>query len=152
MKLGSIVLFSRFLLFVRSPARIMEASLLVSDTQPRRLVIRPLSTSNKKSSYILLLEHLQSQSGNAGHSAQLPRSPSALNGNNANASANISRCTARFQPAGSFDVSDFRPLYDGLIYGCLGLIHVDQGALAVNMYSANSRALSLRRYRMRVRG
>jgi hypothetical protein len=89
----------------------MQSALLVSDSEPRRIVIRPAASSSKKSSYILMLEHMRKQATQT--SADTPRTT----------------CTAQFQPAASFQANAYRHLHEGPIFGCLGLIQVEQGAI-----------------------
>lgn len=81
----------------------MESRLLVSTdtTKARRLAILPLQPS-KESSMVLVLERL----------------PATADGSSIN-------CTAKFQQASSFDAMNFRPLLRESVYGCLGLVHVE---------------------------
>lgn len=88
----------------------MESFLLVSNTEPRRIVIQPSANSQgKKASYVLVLEKL-----------------AASNVSQKSSQHNLN-CTARFQPATSFDGRSFVPLVNQPIYGCIGLIQVENG-------------------------
>ena len=81
----------------------MESLLLVSNSEPRRIAIQPISNQGKKASYVLILENLASRVGE-----------------------NIN-CTARFQPAASFDSSSYSQLIRQPVKGCVGLVQVENG-------------------------
>lgn len=83
----------------------MESMILCSKSAQghRSLAIKPMDPS--KQSFVLILEHIPDSNG----------------------SSDGVNCTARFQPASSFDVSKFRPLLSSPVYGCIGLVLVDKG-------------------------
>lgn len=88
----------------------MESQLLCSSvsqdgTARRRIAIKPMDPS--KQSFVLVLE--------SGRMSQ-----SSSNTGNIN-------CTARFQPATSFDTRQFHPLLNFPIYGCVGLVQANNG-------------------------
>ena len=100
----------------------MQSQLLFNESPSRQLCIQPKVSGTKKPSYTLLLEKLQ--------------------GSQQQTSSTVN-CTARFVPANSFDTSMFKLLIQQPIYGCLGLIQVNNGSL-VSCVIINRRTFCLR--------
>ena len=105
----------------------MESFLLVSNTDPRRIVIQPSANSQgKKAAYVLCLEKLAASNEQLSGQGGGRSAPSSLN------------CTARFQPAAGFNGRQFVPLVSQPIYGCLGLIQVDDGKSAASVVRSSA--------------
>ncbi len=101
----------------------MQSSLLVSQFEPRAIAIKPVQAGHKKPGYVLTFEKLDSPAGK-----------------------NNITCTARFSPADTFDETTFSPLLQTPIYGCLGLVQVENGKNITFLLLNVSRAFYLRYY------